>query len=385
MSPSRRTFVRTLGLGGAGLSTSWIIGRGREAMAFEPGAMLAPDDGGVIRISSNENARGPGRKAIEALHNAITPRLGRGYPPDYTNDLVDAIARHYNVSRDRVIIATGSGPLLEASVRAFCSAAKPLVTAAPTYGTSETTARRIGAPVKLVHVDRALAIDLDAMAEAAVGAGLVYVCNPNNPTGTAHTAAVVERFVRRVKRESPDTRIHLDEAYMDYAHDSGVKTAAALTQELPGVFITKSFSKAHGMAGLRLGYAVGQAETVGEIARASGLGSMNALTAAAGIASLADPAHIEAERAENARVRDFTLQGLRKLGYDTSEPHTNHVFIDFGRPASRFREACRALGVEVGRDFPPMEKTHSRISLGTMEEMQKAMEVFRKVLTARPS
>jgi histidinol-phosphate aminotransferase len=385
MSPSRRTFVRTLGLGGAGLSTSWIIGRGREAMAFEPGAMLAPDDGGVIRISSNENARGPGRKAVEALHNAITPRLGRGYPPDYTNDLVDAIARHYNVSRDRVIIATGSGPLLEASVRAFCSAAKPLVTAAPTYGTSETTARRIGAPVKLVHVDRALAIDLDAMAEAAVGAGLVYVCNPNNPTGTAHTAAVVERFVRRVKRESPDTRIHLDEAYMDYAHDSGVKTAAALTQELPGVFITKSFSKAHGMAGLRLGYAVGQAETVGEIARASGLGSMNALTAAAGIASLADPAHIEAERAENARVRDFTLQGLRKLGYDTSEPHTNHMFIDFGRPASRFREACHALGVEVGRDFPPMEKTHSRISLGTMEEMQKAMEVFRKVLTARPS
>jgi histidinol-phosphate aminotransferase len=112
---------------------------------------------------------------------------------------------------------------------------------------------------------------------------------------------------------------------------------------------------------------------------------MNALTAAAGIASLADPAHIEAERAENARVRDFTLQGLRKLGYDTSEPHTNHVFIDFGRPASQFREACRALGVEVGRDFPPMEKTHSRISLGTMEEMQKAMEVFRKVLTARPS
>ena len=385
MSPSRRNFVRTLGLGGAGLSTSWIIGRGREAMAFEPGAMLAPDDGGVIRISSNENARGPGRKAIEALHNAITPRLGRGYPPDYTNDLVDAIARHYNVSRDRVIIATGSGPLLEASVRAFCSAAKPLVTAAPTYGTSETTARRIGAPVKLVHVDRALAIDLDAMAQAAVGAGLVYVCNPNNPTGTAHTAAVVERFVRRVKRESPETTIHLDEAYMDYAHDSGVKTAAALTQELPGVFITKSFSKAHGMAGLRLGYAVGQAETVGEIARASGLGSMNALTAAAGIASLADPAHIEAERAENARVRDFTLQGLRKLGYDTSEPHTNHMFIDFGRPASQFREACRALGVEVGRDFPPMEKTHSRISLGTMEEMQKAMEVFRKVLTARPS
>lgn len=383
MSPSRRNFVRTLGLGGAGLSTSFIIGRGREAMAFEPGAMPPPDDGGVIRISSNENARGPSKKVFEALRNAITPRLGRGYPPDYTNDLVAALARHYRLGRESVIIATGSGPILEAAVRAFCSPAQPLVTAAPTYGTSENTARRIGVPVKPVRVDRALAIDLEAMADTAIGAGLVYFCNPNNPTGTAHNAAAVERFVRRIKRESPETVIHIDEAYMDYTYDRAVKTAAALAQELPGVFISKSFSKAHGMAGLRLGYAVGQPATVGAIARVSGLGSVNALSAAAGIASLGDPAHIEAEVAENARVRDFTLQAFRKLGYEVSEPHTNHIFVDLGRPASQFREACRALGVAVGRDFPPMEKTHSRISLGTMDEMRKAVEVFRTVLTAR--
>lgn len=381
MSSSRRAFVRTLGAGGVGLSTSFIIGRGREAMAFEPGAMLPPpEDGGVIRISSNENARGPSKKAIDALHSAITPRLGRGYPPDYTNDLVEAIARHYAVGRENVITATGSGPILEVAVRAFCSAGKPLVTAAPTYGTSETTARRIGVPVKLVHVDRALAIDLEAMAEAAKGAGLVYFCNPNNPTGTAHNASAVERFVRRIKQDSPQTAIHIDEAYMDYAHDPAVRTAAPLTQELPGVFISRSFSKAHGMAGLRIGYAVGQAATVRAIAQQSGLGSMNALSAAAAIASLSDPAHIEREVAENARVRDFTLQAFRKMGYDVSEPHTNHIFLDLGRPASQFREACRALGVEVGRDFPPMEKTHSRVSLGTMDEMRRAIEVFRTVL-----
>jgi histidinol-phosphate aminotransferase len=384
MSPSRRNFVRTLGFGGAGLSTSFIIGRGREAMAFEPGAMLQPpDDGGVIRISSNENARGPGRKAMEALRNSLTPRVGRGYPPDYTNDLIDTIARHYRVGRELVITATGSGPILEAAVHAFCSPGKPLVTAGPTYGTSETTARRMGVPVKMVRVDRALAIDLDAMADAAVGAGLVYFCNPNNPTGTAHNTAAVERFVRRVKRESPETAIHIDEAYMDYTYDPAVKTASALTQELPRVFISKSLSKAHGMAGLRIGYAVGQQATVGPIAQAWGLGSMNTLSAAAAIASLEDPAHIEAEVKENARVRDFTLQAFRKLGYEASDAHTNHIFLDLGRPAVQFREACRALGVEVGRDFPPMEKTHSRISLGTMEEMQRAMEVFRKVLTVR--
>ena len=120
MSLSRRNFVRTLGVGGAGmLSTSFIIGRGREAMAFETEAAHPPDDGGIIRISSNENARGPGPKVIAALHNTISPRAGRGYPPDHTNELVDTIAELYGVERDSVIIGTGSGGILEAGVLAF--------------------------------------------------------------------------------------------------------------------------------------------------------------------------------------------------------------------------------------------------------------------------
>ena len=383
MALSRRNFVRAFGLGGVGLSTSFIIGRGREAMAFEAVAIEPPDDGGMIRISSNENARGPSKKAFDALQKAITPRVGRGYPPDYTNDLVETIARHYKVGRQNVIIATGSGPILEAAVRAFCSPGKPLVTAAPTYGTSEATARRIGVPVTSVPIDRTLAIDLDAMANASVGAGLVYFCNPNNPTGTAHGATAVERFVRRIKRESPETAIHIDEAYMDYTYDSAVRTASALTQELPRVFISKSFSKAHGMAGLRIGYAVGQQATVGPIAQASGLGSMNTLSAVAAIASLEDPAHIEAEVKENARVRDFTLQAFRDMGFEGTDSHTNCIFIDLKRPAREFREACEAQKVQVGRDFPPFEKTHSRISLGTMDEMKRAVQVFRTVLTAK--
>src|SRR5947208_1171770 len=157
MSLSRRHFFRNLGLGSAGLlSTPFIIGRGHEAMAFEAGALQPPDDGGFIRISSNENARGPGRKTMDALRNSITPRVGRGYPPDYTGDLVATIADIYGVGRDHVIIGTGSGPILEAATRAFCSAQKPLVTAAPTYGTTDQAARRIGAPVKMIsgnHLD----------------------------------------------------------------------------------------------------------------------------------------------------------------------------------------------------------------------------------------
>jgi histidinol-phosphate/aromatic aminotransferase/cobyric acid decarboxylase-like protein len=208
----------------------------------------------------------------------------------------------------------------------------------------------------------------------------VFFCNPNNPTATAHNLAAVERFVRRVKQESPETAILIDEAYIDYTHDPGVRTAIPLTQELAGVLVARTYSKAHGMAGLRLGYGVGQVATVRAVSQAWNLGSINTLTAAAGITSLRDTAHMEAERTENARVRDFTLQAFKRLGFEASDCHTNCIFVNLGRPASEFRDACRKLGVAVGRDFPPMEKTHSRISLGTMEEMRKAVAVFEKVL-----
>jgi histidinol-phosphate aminotransferase len=383
MSLSRRHFFGNLGFGSVGLlSAPFIIGRGREAMAFEAEALQPPDDGGFIRISSNENPRGPGKKTMDALRNTISPRVGRGYPPDYTGDLVATIADIYGVSRDHVIVGTGSGPILEAATRAFCSAQKPLVTAAPTYGTCDQAARRIGAPVKMITVDKSMGLDIDAMAEAARGAGMIFFCNPNNPTGTVHNGAAMEKFIRRVKQSSPETRILIDEAYIDYTHDAAVKTAVPLAKELPGVFVSRSFSKAHGMAGLRLGYAIGQPETVKTIAGAWSLGSVNTLTAAAGIASLRDPKHIEEERAENARVRDFTREAFKSMGYEAADCHTNCIFVDLKRPAKEFRDACAALKVSVGRDFPPFEKTHSRITLGTMDEMRQAVQVFRKVLTS---
>jgi histidinol-phosphate aminotransferase len=384
MSLSRRRFVRNLGLGGAGLSTAFVIGRGREAMAFELGAQqvqaLQPPNDNIIHIDSNENARGPGQSTIDALHRAVSARVGRGYPPDYVGELTRTIATHYSVGNDAVIIGTGSGPVLEAASRAFCTATKPLVTATPSYAQPENGARRMGAQVKAIPVDRDLKLDLNAMADAARGAGLVFFCNPNNPTGTAHKFADVDRFVRRVKQESPDTAILIDEAYIDYSYDPAVKTAVPLTQEFAGVFVARTYSKAHGMAGLRLGYAVGQPATVRTVSQAWSLGSMNTLTAAAGITSLRDTLHMDEERKENARVRDFTLQAFKRMGYDAADCHTNCIFVNLGRPAAEFRDACRKQGVAIGRDFPPMEKTHSRISLGTMDEMRKAVEVFQKVL-----
>jgi len=381
MSLTRRGFARTVGLGTVGvLSSPFIIGRGREAAAFEPQLATGPDADDIIQISTNENARGPGPQTMAALHQSISVRAGRGYPPDHTNELVSTIAGVFGVERANVVVGTGSTALLAGAVHAFCSASKPLVTASPTFHTSDQTARQIGVPVQMIPVDASLGLDIGAMAEAATGAGMVFFCNPNNPTGTAHNATTVANFVRRVKRDSPDTKILIDEAYIDYTFDLAVQTAAPLTQEFPGVVITRTFSKAHGMAGLRVGYAIGQEETIDAISDAWNYGSMNTLSAAAAIASLKDPGHIDDERSENARIREFTLSAFRDMGFEARDSHTNHLFLDLGRPASEFREACLAQSVRVGRDFPPMEQTHSRISLGTMEEMEKAVDVFRSVL-----
>lgn len=385
MPVSRRRFFRTVGTGSAVLSAEFLIGRGREAEGAEAAVLQAPDDGGFLRIDSNENPRGPGKSAIDAIRASMTARMGRGYAPDNVMELYATIASTWGVDRTNVICATGSGPILEAATRAYCTMDKPLVTAAPTFNTCEQAARRMGAPVKVVPVDKSLGLDVDAMAAAAQGAGLVFFCNPNNPTGTAHGAATVEKFVRDLARTSPGTKVLVDEAYIDYAHDPAVKTAAPLAKELPSVIVARTYSKAHGMAGLRLGYGLGQAETLRAVSAAWGLGSINTLTAAAGIASLRDTKHMEEERAENARVREFTLQAFRDMGFEGTNANTNCVFIDIRRPAKEFREACAAMKVRVGRDFPPFEKSHTRITIGTMDEMRQAVAVFRKVLTASPS
>jgi len=339
-------------------------------------------DGGIIQLNQNESARGPGDKVLEAIRSHATKRVGRGYSPDHVNELRNSLADYYGVGNNNVLLATGSTPLLEGAVYAFCSNSKPLVSAVPTYSTSTQTARRLGIPVKEVQVDSGMSIDLDGMAVASVGAGLVYFCNPNNPTGTVHSPAAVERFVRQILAQSPDTRILIDEAYINYVADGLMETALPLAQEFPNVFISRSFSKAHGLAGMRVGYALGHEDTLDAINRSWGMGDVNMLAAVAALTAFEGHEHIAAEREENARVRRFTTGVFTELGYEVPPSQTNHLFVNLRMPAAKFRDACLEQKVSVGRDFPPLHNSHCRISLGSMEEMEIAAAVFRRVLNS---
>ena len=158
-----------------------------------------------------------------------------------------------------------------------------------------------------------------------------------------------------------------------------------LAVEDPRIIVARTFSKAYGMAGMRLGYCVGHPETIRKMAdwdAGSGTSSLNVLAMAAGIAAIEqDPSVLAAERARNKAVRDMTIKFFADRGMKATDSQANFVFVNIGRPAAGFRDACKAKGVLVARDFPPFEKTHCRLSFGTMDEMTKALAVFSDVLS----
>jgi histidinol-phosphate aminotransferase len=390
MSLSRRGFITRLAPGRDAHAAALIAARGREALVAESlyGEVgeLAPPSTREIRISSNENPLGPGQHALDAITGKF-PEAGR-YPFNSTPNeggLVNAVAQKFGVKGENVVMGAGSGEILTNAVRAFTSGSRPLVTAWPSFENPHTTAEKIGTPIKEIPLDAQLRIDIPKMVAAAQGAGLIFFCNPNNPTATVHGATAVADFVKAVRAASPDTVILLDEAYHDYVTDPSYKTGVELAMSTPNVFVARTFSKAYGMAGLRMGYAVGQPAVIKQLARYKMPYNVSVPGIAAGMASLANQAHIDQERARNTEVRTFTIRAFEQMGYKATDSQANFLFVDLRRPAKPFRDACAQQAVLVGRDFPPYEKTHCRISIGTMDEMQRAVDVFRKVLGAAPS
>ena len=364
-----------------------ITARGREALVEELGHMaveasvIAPPQDGEIRISSNENPYGPTGPAMVALGEGfmVAGRYPTNVQPNM-RDLTEAVAKKFNTERGNVVLAAGSSELLQNAPHAFTSKDKHLVTAEPSYLQSRRTAEYLGAEVKAIPVDSAGKLDLDAMADAAQGAGLVFLCNPNNPTSTVHNAADIRSFVERVRRTSPDTVIHFDEAYHEYVTDPAYESAVELALQTPNVFITRTFSKCYGMAGIRIGYGVGHADVMGKLSRYSLTFNTNTPGVGAAYAALHDEGFVARENARNAAAKKATVDFFKGAGFDVMDSQTNFIFVNIGRTARSFRDGCREHDVQVGRDFPPMNNDHARISIGTMDEMQRAIPVFAEVL-----
>ncbi len=387
MALTRRRFVRTAGIGAAGaLTGSWIGARGREnaLWSFVEPALQAIEPG-VIVLASNENPVGPGPTVL----NAIRAAFGEGgrAPGRYSHDagdLIDAIAKKQGVKAENVVLGCGSTQILRSATHLFTAKDKPLVGTIPTYEECAAYAEMMGHPVRPVALDAAFKIDLDKLADASKGAGLVFYCNPNNPTATYIGARATREFLAKITRESPDTTILVDEAYFDYVSDPDHDTHIPVAVENPRILVARTLSKVYGMAGLRMGYAIGHKDTIKKMSDwegGFGTSSLNVLAVQAAVAAIGQEASFTAnERARNKAVRDFTMKWFADRGMKPADSQANFMFVNIGRPAKEFRDACRAKGILVARDFPPFEKSHCRFSFGTMEEMKKAVAVFGAVL-----
>jgi histidinol-phosphate aminotransferase len=387
MALTRRGFVQTIGVGTAGAVTgAWMSSRGRENAlwsAFEP--TLHAVEPGMICLASNENPVGPSKTVMRAVRDAFGE--GGRTPGRYSNsadDLTDAIAKTFGVKSENVVLGCGSTQILRTATHLFTAKDKPLVGTIPTYEECAGYAEMMGNPVRPVALDSEFRIDLDKLVDAAKGAGLIFYCNPNNPTATYVGAKATREFFARVSRESPQTTILVDEAYFDYVSDPDHDTHIPVAIDNPRVIVARTLSKAYGMAGLRLGYAIGHVDTIKKMRdwdAGSGFSSLNVLALHAGLAAIQqDPSVIAAERTRNAAVREFTMKWFADRGMKPTASQANFMFVNIGRPAKDFRDACHAQGVLVARDFPPFEKSHCRLSFGTMEEMKKAVGVFGEIL-----
>src|SRR5438128_12261424 len=344
MSVSRRGFLQGLGMGRSSHAAAFMAARGHEEFVAEAmqqqgrqGRAMRPNlPPGVeaIRISSNENPLGPGKAAIDAILGKF-PEANR-YPFNSSPldaDLEILIARQNQAKRENVVLGVGSQELLKNAARVFLSPTKHLVIPSPTYGDPAGFAQNVlhytvkSAPV----TEKTLKTDLAALLPHVKGAGLVYLCNPNNPTATINSAQEIKDFIAEVKKTSPTTAILLDEAYCDYTTDPSFATAIPMALATPNVVVTRTFSKAYGMAGVRIGYALGDAATIKKMSAWRMPYNVNTFGVAAAVASLKDPAHIKEESARNKAVRDFTVKALADLGHTSTDSQTNFIFTDIGK------------------------------------------------------
>jgi histidinol-phosphate aminotransferase len=359
------------------LSRRDVLGGFVSAAALSGVARVSASDvrrsDAILRLGANENSAGLGPAARAAFAEAVGE--ANRYPGRSWQQLESALVALHRIDGGSPLVTPGSGELLRAATLAFTSPSRSLVTAAPTFEAPARTAYSVGAPVHAVPVTGEGRLDLEAMLAKAEGAGLVYLCNPNNPTGGSVPAAAIADFVARLAKVAPDARVLLDEAYHDYADEPGYATGVPLAMADGRVLVTRTFSKVFGMAGLRVGYAIAQPSTLNALQAHTSDGTMSSASLAAAAAALGDSGHVAAERERNRAVRQFTRERFEAAGYRVLPSAANFLMIDVRRDAGAFGRDCRQERIAVARPFPPLS-THLRLTIGTQAEMEEAVPVL---------
>jgi len=351
-------------------ASALLLARPAISLATAPAADTKP-----IILCWNENPYGPSPAARAAVSSTIP--LSCRYPDEENKQLIEAIAEHERIGADHLVLGTGSGELLRALGFLHGKGGGEIIAAQPTYSELTDYAKYSGASLKFVPVDKEFKHDLNAM-RAAVSdrTRAIYVCNPNNPTGTAVQVEQLEAFVNAM----PDhvTTI-VDEAYMDFADLYGVASVSSLVAKGKRIVILRTFSKIHGMAGIRVGYAISRPDIIKDLAAAT-MTSPNIFAVRAARASLGDHVFLTDTRRRIIASRRKITGELARLGRPCAVPQGNFVFFDTGMPLPRFTELMKDRNILVGRPFPPYDNW-CRITIGTEPEVSAFLEALGAIVT----
>jgi len=328
----------------------------------------APD---AVMIDSNENPLGPCQAARDAMA-ALLPQGGR-YSDNLTDDLVRTFAQIEGLNPDWINATVGSTPSVSLAFLAFTSPSKSYVAGDPGYELGLHLAPQNGARVVNVPLTKTHAHDVKAMLAAAPDAGIFYICNPNNPTGTLTPHSDIEYLVAN---KPAGSIVLVDEAYL---HFTEAPSALDLVKAGKDVIVSRTFSKAYGMAGIRCGFIIARPELLDKVLQRGGYNFMPITAVAAATASLKDPQLVPERRRINASNRQQTFQWLDRNGYSYIPSESNCFLLDTKRPGQQFRDAMAKENVMIGRVWPSMPN-HVRITVGTAEEMDKFQSAFQKVM-----
>jgi histidinol-phosphate aminotransferase len=370
MSISRRKFAQLLGAGAAAAVV-------RPRLSFAKPTQSTPTSltgGNVVRLSSNENPYGPSQKALQAMTDSFG--LACRYPDEHNNVLIDKLAKLNNVDRNEILLGDGSGEILKLCAETFTGTQNgKLVAADPTFEAILNNASANGAEVVKVQLTSSFAHDLSKMLAAAKG-GLIYVCNPNNPTASITPKDELHDFIAKTP---PETMILLDEAYFHYADSPDYESAIPLVKDHPNLIVSRTFSKIYGMAGLRCGYCVAQKETIERMRRNQMWDSVNCMALAAATASLDDLDHVPNGQRSIQEAKTFTTTELEEMGYKCIPSQANFIMFDCKRPVVPLIKAMKEHNVHVGRLFPALPN-HMRLTIGKKSEMETFVAAFREVI-----
>jgi histidinol-phosphate aminotransferase len=356
----------------------------------------------LVRLNSNENPYGPSPHALKAMTQAF--ELVWRYPDEHADTLIQTIAKINGVNRDQIILGDGSGEILKICASAFTGPdtgsrgpielSKPtrgpaltfvpgrgtLVVADPTYEAIVNHARVNRANVVKIPLNKKFGHDLPRMLSAA-SEGLIYICNPNNPTASITPKDEMRAFIEKVPAQ---TMVLVDEAYFHYADSADYESVIPLIKDHPNLIVARTFSKIYGMAGLRCGYCITQTETLQRMRPHLSWDSVNILALAAAIASLDDREQVANSRRLNKQTRQFVIDEVAKLGYQHIPSEANFMMIDLKQPVRPVIDGLRQRNVQVGRVFPSLPN-HMRVTIGKQSEMEVFLSAFRETLSTPSS